>query len=130
MVVDTGGEFHDLLISKNDNVQLLEYTDRLSLKLHILFYKYWGNLYSPSEIGGRHRAIVESIRSKDLDRIEKVVREHYHETGSKIAALWFWEMSVQYWAPPFGGALLLFVRENDWRKPAPRGINPSSNVNL
>ncbi|MCW9049891.1 MAG: GntR family transcriptional regulator, partial [Deltaproteobacteria bacterium] len=29
MVVDLGGEFHDLLISKSDNLQLLEYTNRL-----------------------------------------------------------------------------------------------------
>ncbi len=87
MVIDTGGEFHDLLISKCDNVQLLEYTDRLSLKLHILFFKYWGRLYSPTEISRRHREIVESVKSKDLDLIEKVIRHHYVETGSKIAAL-------------------------------------------
>ncbi|MCK5825411.1 MAG: GntR family transcriptional regulator, partial [Desulfuromusa sp.] len=29
MVIEVGGEFHDLLISQCDNVQLLEYTDRL-----------------------------------------------------------------------------------------------------
>ncbi len=87
MVVTTGGEFHDLLISKSNNVQLLEYTDRLSLKLHILFYKHWGRLYCPEEIGQRHRDIVDSLRSGDPDRIEKVVRQHYAETGSKIAEL-------------------------------------------
>ncbi|HKJ04678.1 MAG TPA: GntR family transcriptional regulator [Geopsychrobacteraceae bacterium] len=87
MVVEVGGEFHDLLISKNSNVQLLEYTDRLSLKLHILFCRYWGTLYTPAEIGGRHRAIVESVQAKDLALIEKVVRQHYVETGTKIAAL-------------------------------------------
>ncbi|MDT8418924.1 MAG: GntR family transcriptional regulator [Desulfuromonadales bacterium] len=87
MVVEIGAEFHDLLISKNDNVQLLEYTNRLSLKLHILFCRHWGTLYSATEIGSRHRAIVESLRSQDPDRIEKTVREHYVETGSKIAEL-------------------------------------------
>ncbi len=87
MVVEAGGKFHDLLISKNDNVQLLEYTDRLSLKLHILFFKYLGKLYGPSEVGRRHRKIVESAKSKDLGRIEKVIRRHYVETGTKIAAL-------------------------------------------
>jgi len=86
MVIETGGEFHDFLISKCDNIQLLEYTDRLSLKLHILFFKYWGKLYSPAEIGRRHQKIVESIKSKDLNLIEKVIRQHYVETGSKIAA--------------------------------------------
>ena len=87
MVIEVGGEFHDLLISQCDNVQLLEYTDRLSLKLHILFFKYWGKLYSPTEIGRRHREIVESVKLKDLNLIEKVIRHHYVETGSKIAAL-------------------------------------------
>lgn len=87
MVVEAGGEFHDLLISKNDNVQLLEYTDRLSLKLHVLFYKHWGRLYDPSEIGRRHRAIVEGIQSENPDQIELVVRQHYVETGTKIAEL-------------------------------------------
>ncbi|MFK5926043.1 MAG: GntR family transcriptional regulator [Desulfuromusa sp.] len=87
MVIETGGEFHDLLISKNNNVQLLEYTNRLSLKLHILFFKSWGRLYSPAEIGRRHREIVESVKSGDRDLIEKVIRQHYFETGSKIAAL-------------------------------------------
>jgi DNA-binding GntR family transcriptional regulator len=52
-----------------------------------LFFKYWGKLYGPSEVGRRHREIVESIKSKDLGRIEKVIRQHYVETGSKIAAL-------------------------------------------
>lgn len=88
MVVVVGGEFHDLLINKNDNVQLLEYTDRLSLKLHILFCKHWGRLYNSEEIGRRHREIVASLITKEPNRIEQVVRNHYAETGLKIAALY------------------------------------------
>ncbi len=87
MVIETGGEFHDFLISKCDNIQLLEYTDRLSLKLHILFYKYWGKLYSPAEIGSRHRKIAASVKAQDLNLIERVVRQHYIETGTKIAEI-------------------------------------------
>lgn len=86
-VVDVGAEFHDLLISKCDNVQLLVYTHRLSLKLHILFFKNWGHLYSAEEIGLRHRDIVSAMRSGDERTIEEVIREHYAETGNKIAAL-------------------------------------------
>ncbi|MEA3545881.1 MAG: hypothetical protein U9R69_11795, partial [Thermodesulfobacteriota bacterium] len=71
--------------SKCDNIQLLEYTDRLSLKLHILFFKYWGKLYNAAEIGRRHREIVDSVKVQDLNLIETVVRQHYVETGSKIA---------------------------------------------
>lgn len=86
-VVDIGGDFHDFLAAHNDNLQLLEYTNRLSLKLHVLFYKHWGQLYQPDEIERRHRAIVASIKSKDRAQIEQVVRAHYVETGTKIAAV-------------------------------------------
>jgi DNA-binding GntR family transcriptional regulator len=87
LVVDVGGEFHDFLVARSDNQQLLEYSNRLSLKLHVLFYKHWGMLYRPDEIEQRHRAIVTSIRAHDKARIEQVVRDHYVETGSKIVAV-------------------------------------------
>ncbi len=86
-VVDIGGDFHDFLAAHTDNLQLLEYTNRLSLKLHVLFYKHWGLLYKPDEIEQRHRAIVDSIRSRDKAGIEQVIRAHYVETGTKIATV-------------------------------------------
>ncbi|MCK5516939.1 MAG: GntR family transcriptional regulator [Desulfobulbaceae bacterium] len=87
MVVKVGGDFHNVLISKNKNVQLAEYTDRLSLKLHVLFYKHWSTLYTPEEIGERHLRIVSSLVSGDPVKIEQSVRDHYAETGAKIASL-------------------------------------------
>ncbi len=86
-VVQAGGNFHSLLISKNSNIQLIEYTQRLSLKLHILFFKYWSNLYSQEEIGNRHQRIVDALKSNDTLQIEQVIRDHYTETGTKIASL-------------------------------------------
>jgi len=86
-VADIGGEFHDFLVAFNDNQQLVEYTNRLGLKLHVLFCKHWGMLYRPEEIEQRHRAIVDSIRSQDKVRIEQVIRAHYVETGSKIVTV-------------------------------------------
>jgi len=86
-VVDLGADFHDLLISRCNNQQLLEYTKRLSLKLHIQFYKYWGKLYDAEAIGRRHRAIVDSLKKGAPARIEEAVRRHYVETGSLIAEL-------------------------------------------
>lgn len=87
MVVKVGDDFHSLLISKNNNIQLIEYTQRLSLKMHILFFKHWSNLYSQEEIGNRHQRIVEALKSSDTLLIEQVVRDHYTETGTKIASL-------------------------------------------
>lgn len=87
-VVQVGGEFHDLLVSKNPNVQLAEYSDRLSLKLHVMFYKHWSTLYSAEEIGDRHMRIVTALKSGDVAMIEHTVRDHYIETGSKIASIY------------------------------------------
>jgi DNA-binding GntR family transcriptional regulator len=87
MVVQVGGDFHRLLISKNNNIQLIEYTERLSLKLHILFFKHWSKLYSQEEIGNRHQRIVDALKSRDASQVEHVVRDHYTETGTKIATL-------------------------------------------
>lgn len=86
-VTDIGGEFHDMLVCKNNNFQITRFSSRLSLKLHILFYKNWGRLYSPKEIKDRHMKIVDSIKQKKPDLIEKVIRDHYIETGQKIADL-------------------------------------------
>ena len=87
MVVDVGGQFHDMLVAKNDNVQLAEYTGLLSLKLHVLFYRHWSNLYTPEEIGDRHQRIVDSLVNGDPIAVEQVVRDHYVETGTKIALI-------------------------------------------
>lgn len=87
-VVQVGGDFHDMLVSKNRNVQLAEYTERLSLKLHILFYKHWSTLYLPGEIGERHMRIVSRLKEGDPWVIEQTVRDHYIETGTKIAELY------------------------------------------
>jgi len=87
MVVGVGGEFHDQLISYCDNSQLLEYTNRLSRKCHVLFYRHWSALYSATEIGRRHRLIVDTVAQGRPQQIEQVIRDHYLESGTKIAAL-------------------------------------------
>jgi GntR family transcriptional regulator, rspAB operon transcriptional repressor len=87
-VVEVGDEFHYRLTSYNRNVQLAEYNERLSLKLHVLFHKHWATLYTPDEIGDRHGRIVESLKSSGTVLIEQTIREHYIETGVKIAALY------------------------------------------
>ena len=44
-------------------------------------------MYSPAEIGDRHRRIVASLRTGDPLAIEETVRLHYRESGERIAAL-------------------------------------------
>ena len=58
------------------------------MKLHILFYKHWSTLYLPEQIGERHMRIVARLREGDPWAIEQTVRDHYIETGTKIAELY------------------------------------------
>ncbi len=84
-LIEIGTEFHHLLFNKSNNIQLIEYTQRLSHKLHLLFYKHWASLYTPEEIRDRHQALVCVLRRKERPLVEQALREHYNETGQKVA---------------------------------------------
>lgn len=86
-LIQRGEEFHSLILNQCPNGELLNAANRLSRKLHILFYNHWGTLYSPEEVAARHRLIVEVLKEGVSQNIEQVVRQHYFETGRKIACL-------------------------------------------
>ncbi|TYO98498.1 GntR family transcriptional regulator [Geothermobacter ehrlichii] len=86
-LIERGEEFHSLILSRCPNRELLASAEKLSRKLHILFFHYWGTLYSAEEVASRHRLIVESLVNKNAGHIEETVRRHYFETGRKIASL-------------------------------------------
>ena len=86
-LIELGREFHTLLFKRSGNQQLIEYTERLSSKLHLLFYKYWAYLYTPAELRSRHERLLRSMRAGDSVIVEQTFREHYLETGEKVAEL-------------------------------------------
>jgi DNA-binding GntR family transcriptional regulator len=83
-LIDIGQEFHEELFSHCTNAQVVLFTEQLSLKLHLLFYKHWGNVYTPEEIRDRHLDIIAIIREKDASKLEQLIRQHYIDTGHKI----------------------------------------------
>lgn len=84
-LIVVGREFHAFLFSKSENRQLINYTERLSSKLHLLFYKHWASLYNAEEIRDRHRSLLDTIRTGDTAAVESAIRQHYAETGAKVA---------------------------------------------
>ena len=83
-LIDIGQEFHEELFSHCTNAQVVLFTKQLSLKLHLLFYKHWANVYTPEEIRNRHIEIIKTIRKKDSGKLEQLIRQHYIDTGHKI----------------------------------------------
>jgi len=83
-LIDIGQEFHEELFCHCTNMQVVHFTEQLSLKLHLLFYKHWANVYSPEEIRDRHLEIIVAIRAKDPATLEQLIRQHYIDTGHKV----------------------------------------------
>lgn len=83
-LIDIGQKFHEELFGHCTNTQVVLFTEQLSLKLHLLFYKHWARVYTPEEIKERHLAIIEAIHQNDPVNVEMMIREHYINTGQKI----------------------------------------------
>lgn len=78
--------FHDALLSRCDN-RLMAETAR-SACAHLskfLYYKCWDTLFSPQEFYERHKVILEAVKSRDSYRIEQTLRDHYAESGRRLA---------------------------------------------
>jgi DNA-binding GntR family transcriptional regulator len=86
-LIDIGQKFHEELFSHCTNGQVVIFTEQLSLKLHILFYKHWSRVYAPDEIRDRHLELVHGIRERDALNLEMLIRNHYIDTGHKIVEL-------------------------------------------
>ena len=79
-------DFHDILFSRIDN-QLIEELCKRSCQgiSKFLLYKHWIKIYTPQEVVERHETIVEALKTKNPDRVEHVLREHYVSSGERMA---------------------------------------------
>lgn len=80
--------FHNALMVRCDNNLMVD-TARKSC-WHIskfLYYRIWDKIFTPQEFLKRHLLILEAVESRDPHRIEKVLREHYAESGRRFGAV-------------------------------------------
>ncbi len=87
-LIDAGARFHRQLYGRTENQQLLGNIERLSNKLHLLFYRHWANFYSPDQIRDRHQQLLKLVFEGEGWAVEQGFRQHYIETGHKVAALY------------------------------------------
>ncbi len=82
--VDKGDEFHQFYLKYSTNEILLDTLEKINIKSHILFFHNWSKLYTVKDIVSRHQKIADALKSKDVQLVENIIREHYDETGMKI----------------------------------------------
>jgi len=86
-VAKIGGKFHEHYLKYANNDVLVESLKKLNKRSQLLFSKNWPKLYSFEEIKERHQKISDVIQTRNKDDIEKVIKEHYFETGTKIVLI-------------------------------------------
>ncbi|MEE4240600.1 MAG: GntR family transcriptional regulator [Desulfopila sp.] len=79
-------EFHDILFSRIDNGLVVELCKRSCQGISkFLLYRHWVRIYTPQEVVERHKSIIEALKTKDPDTVERVLREHYFSSGERMA---------------------------------------------
>ncbi|WP_419176171.1 GntR family transcriptional regulator [Desulfosediminicola sp.] len=78
-------KFHKILLSKIDNDLLKEFCKRSCQGISkFLLYKYWIAIFTPDEVYARHKKIVDALKERNADKLEKVIRAHYIDIGERI----------------------------------------------
>lgn len=78
--------FHDALLARCANRRLVEMARTACTNISkFLFYNYWNTLYTPMEFVQRHKRILEALRTRDPVIVERMLREHYCESGKRMS---------------------------------------------
>ena len=78
-------DFHDILFSRIDNGLVVELCKRSCQGISkFLLYKQWVKIYTPQEVAERHKIIVDALKTKDHDKVEQVIRDHYFSSGERM----------------------------------------------
>jgi len=79
-------KFHDILFSRIENGLVVELCKRSCQGISkFLLYRHWVRIYTPQEVVERHKAIIEALKTKDSDTVERVLRAHYFSSGERMA---------------------------------------------
>ena len=87
MVAKIGSRFHKYYLKYSNNNILLENLEKLNKRSLLLFSNNWSKLYTIKEVKKRHQDIVDVIKTKNKIEIEKIIKEHYFQTGLKITQI-------------------------------------------
>lgn len=89
-IVPLDTDFHDILFSRVDNDLLKDLCRRACQGISkFLLFKHWVKIYTPRQIYDRHAVIIEALKSKAPQTVERVLRDHYFSSGEKMAAFGF-----------------------------------------
>ena len=89
-----GREFHEHCLKYATNSVLLDNLVKLNKRSFLMYSKNWPKLYTFDEVQESHQKVIDALKTRKKSEIEKVIREHYFETGSKLVLFKLTEGSV------------------------------------
>jgi len=79
-----GRQFHDHCLKYATNKVLLYNLEQINKKSLLMYSKNLYNLYTLDEVQGHHQKVVDALKTRNKDEIERVIKEHYFYTGSNL----------------------------------------------
>jgi len=81
-----GKEFHKYSLKYATNTILLDELEKLNKKSLLMFTKNLDHIYNTiHEVEVEHKKVINALKSRNKDEIEKVIKNHYFQAGTKIA---------------------------------------------
>ena len=78
--------FHGHIFSRINNPLLVEVSRHSCLRISkFLLYRRWLYAFTPVEFYERHALLLDVLRTREPHTIEQVLREHYLESGERLA---------------------------------------------
>lgn len=78
--------FHGIIFSRTDNDLLVELSRRSCQGLSkFLLFRHWRTAFTPREVLERHSAVLDALLTRDPAHIEHAIRDHYRESGRRMA---------------------------------------------
>ncbi len=84
MTAAIGREFHEHSLKYATNCVLLDNLKQLNKRSLLMYPKIWESLYTLQEVVIEHQKIVDVLKSRKKDDIERVIKNHYFNTGSNL----------------------------------------------
>jgi len=78
--------FHEKLLAKTDNKLMVEHARTVCQRMSkFLLFRHWPHAFSHQEVIERHKKVLDSVRTKSVQNIERTIREHYVELGNRMS---------------------------------------------
>lgn len=78
--------FHERLLAKTENKLMVAHARTVCQRVSkFLLFRHWPHAFTHAEVVERHKKLLQAVRSRSRERIERAIRAHYNELGDRMA---------------------------------------------